>query len=321
MAAHAATRCQRAARGLHERHQQIWQIRRGAVKLGRNVAQLGTILLRPCSVLLVSAGAGCAGANASPRVACTADESANSDGDEVHARHFQKLAPAELRDFIRESEAKGEPPCARAAELGYAKTVRVLLSAGASPHIADSRGRLPIHLAAWKGHAAVLEVLVAHDPSLLECPDKKYRGTPLTLAAMHGRVHAVRALLNAGANADAVVDPPQASRLQPVGGKTDVPMASLHGMNALHLAAMRGHTGVITELLESGADSQKLSFQNFSAQALAEAAGHDDVVHALRSTAGVGGGTGGSEVSAVSMYGVVGAAMCTCAAAYVGRFT
>jgi hypothetical protein len=73
--------------------------------------------------------------------------------------------------------------------------------------------------------------------------------------------------------------------------------------------------------LESGADSQKLSFQNFSAQALAEAAGHDDVVHALRSTAGVGGGTGGSEVSAVSMYGVVGAAMCTCAAAYVGRFT
>eukprot|EP01043_Picozoa_sp_COSAG02_P083219 COSAG02_NODE_21280_length_795_cov_0.602011_1_plen_224_part_10 len=188
----------------------------------------GTILPPRRSVLLAS-GAGaavCAGASASVQVNCTADgSSAESDGDEVHARHFQaELDPAELRELIQESEARGEPLCTRAAELGYAKTLRVLLSGGANPRVADSRGRLAIHLAAWKGHEAVIKILVAHDPSLLECPDKKYRGTPLTLAAMHGRVHAVRALLNAGANADAVVDPPQASRLQPVGGKTDVPM-------------------------------------------------------------------------------------------------
>ena len=193
-------------------------------------------------------------------------DSSQTDVDEVQARHLQELGPIELREIIRESEASGEPMCATAAGLGFAKTLRVLLLAGASPHAADSRGRLPIHLAAWKGHAAVLEVLIAHDPTMLEAPDKKYRGTPLTLAAMHGRVSAVRTLLKAGANRDAVVDPPQASTLQPVGGKTDVPMANLHGMNALHLAAMRGHTEVVRALLESGADPNKLSFRNFPVQ-------------------------------------------------------
>ena len=280
-------------------------------------AQFGNISPR-CSVLLASvagtAVCASAGASASARVTCTGSgRSADTDGDEVHARQFQALDPAELREVIRESEAKGEPLCTRAAELGYPKTLSVLLSGGANPRVADSRGRLAIHLAAWKGHEAVLEILVAHDPSLLECPDKKYRGTPLTLAAMHGHASAVRALLNAGANAEAVVDPPQASKLQPVGGKTDVPMASLHGMNALHLAAMRGHTTVIRELLASGADPAKLSFRNFSAQGLAEAGGHHEVVRALQGEADV--------VGSGSIYGVLGAAMCACAAAYASRLT
>jgi ankyrin repeat protein len=43
-------------------------------------------------------------------------------------------------------------------------------------------------------------------------------------------------------------------------------MANLHGMNALHLAAMRGHTEVVRALLGSGADPNKLSFRNFPVQ-------------------------------------------------------
>ena len=80
----------------------------------------------------------------------------------------------------------------------------------------------------------------------------------LTLAAMHGRVEAVRVLLKFGADRDAVLKPPPESRHSAVGGQT-LPISELQGMNALHLAASRGHLAVVKVLLQAGMDRDSLS--------------------------------------------------------------
>jgi hypothetical protein len=54
---------------------------------------------------------------------------------------------------------------------------------------------------------------------------------------------------------------------------------------------------------------------NYSAHALADAAGHDDAVRALR------GHAEGSERGPASIFGVLGAAICACAAAYARRLS
>ena len=188
-----------------------------------------------------------AATTAAPRAGCTTPMEVSNAELLAWMDEVERLEPGEVRKFvIQPLEAQRFSALASMAELGQARTLQTLLRAGANPRLGDrAHGRLPMHLAAWKGHAAVLEALLAHDPSLLEEPDKKYRGTPLTLAAMHGRLDAVRVLLAAGANREAVVDPPHASRQQAVAGKMDgIRITDLGGMTALHLAAMRGHDQV-----------------------------------------------------------------------------
>jgi ankyrin repeat protein len=67
-----------------------------------------------------------------------------------------------------------------------------------------------------------------------------YRGTPLTWAAVNGRVDAVRALVELGA------DPNQRGTF---GGPTHG-----EGVTALHLAAQSGQREAVETLLELGAD-------------------------------------------------------------------
>ena len=77
---------------------------------------------------------------------------------------------------------------------------------------------------------------------------------------MHGNVEAVRTLLKFGAKRDAVLNPPPESRHSAVGGQTGgVPISELQGMNALHLAASRGHVEVVKVLLTAGMDPDSLS--------------------------------------------------------------
>jgi hypothetical protein len=114
---------------------------------------------------------------------------------------------------------KKESLLARPAEYGHTTVVKILLDAGADPLMEDEKGRTPLHIAAWKGHAKVVELLVqvlspAHTPANTDAPpaplhfalcvwrqrnpstvdmhDRKYRGSALNLAAMHGKVEAVR---------------------------------------------------------------------------------------------------------------------------------
>ena len=48
----------------------------------------------------------------------------------------------------------------------YSEIVELLLSYEASCNSADDKGSSPLHLAAWAGHAAIVEILLTRGPSI-----------------------------------------------------------------------------------------------------------------------------------------------------------
>ena len=48
----------------------------------------------------------------------------------------------------------------------YSDIVELLLSYEASCNSADDKGSSPLHLAAWAGHAAIVEILLTRGPSI-----------------------------------------------------------------------------------------------------------------------------------------------------------
>jgi ankyrin repeat protein len=114
-----------------------------------------------------------------------------------------------------------------AAGRGHDEVVRVLLERGADPHKRESDGTRALDWAAQEGHQAVVELLLARDPGLLDLQGYNDR-TALMAASGNGHVDLVRLLLKRGA------DP----RKRVSTGET-----------ALHWAAERGHEAVVQLLL------------------------------------------------------------------------
>lgn len=158
----------------------------------------------------------------------------------------------------------GATPLHLAARGGHLPAVLALLGAGATPHgrDADSPGDdetghkeegegdlTPLHEACARGHVAVVKALldagertdwiaagrtVEFNDSLMAFSGTRDGGhTPLHLAAAHGHVEVVRALIDTGAPVNIQVD------------CDDTP---------LHLAAAGGHVDVMAALLDAGAD-------------------------------------------------------------------
>ncbi|MBM3893306.1 hypothetical protein FJ365_02805 [Candidatus Dependentiae bacterium] len=77
--------------------------------------------------------------------------------------------------------------------------VNLLLSHGANPFIATTINRLPIHIAALKGHEACAQALLEYDRSYINSKDG-LEETPLQLAKKSGRETVVDCLLRFGAD-------------------------------------------------------------------------------------------------------------------------
>ena len=92
-----------------------------------------------------------------------------------------------------------------AAATGKAEVAEALLEAGAPADAMISTGAQPLHLAAAAGVPEAVVSLLAHGAPV-DARETAWDLTPLMFAAVRGRVEAVKALMDAGADASATAD-------------------------------------------------------------------------------------------------------------------
>ncbi|GIZ53848.1 ankyrin repeat domain-containing protein [Noviherbaspirillum aridicola] len=159
---------------------------------------------------------------------------------------------------IDSPDAQRRTPLMLAAMRGHAETVDLLLQKGANLK-AVTRGRdTALHLAASHGHVEVIGRLIAAGAEI--DASNGSRRTPAMLAAEGGHAAVLDVLLEQGANLKAVTR----------GGNT-----------ALHLAARHGHVGVIRRLIAAGAGLDALNHSNQTAAILAAGGGHTEALRLL----------------------------------------
>lgn len=95
-------------------------------------------------------------------------------------------------------------PLLYAISKGCNKSVILLLDAKANCNITDKNGKMPIHIAAEKGHTEITELLLKKDALVNEkiTSDSQKGLTPLHLAVLNGHTETVKVLLKYGATID-----------------------------------------------------------------------------------------------------------------------
>ncbi|MBC8139672.1 MAG: ankyrin repeat domain-containing protein, partial [Fibrella sp.] len=120
---------------------------------------------------------------------------------------------------------------------GHETIARLLLGAGASPN-RRARWVTPLVLAASRGHAPLVQVLLEHGARPHMRHPKGDRFSALVAAAGYGSIECVRLLLDAGESPNAA----------------DVPAGNRDGFTALMAAVGFGHIDIVRLLLSRGAD-------------------------------------------------------------------
>ncbi|WP_225766770.1 ankyrin repeat domain-containing protein [Stenotrophomonas sp. Marseille-Q4652] len=139
---------------------------------------------------------------------------------------------------------------------------------GLDQPVATGEGHGPtlLHLAAGRGDAAMVDVLLRHQPLRQAATlNSHFCGmTPLYMAASSGNVEAVKTLLRAGAmsETDTVAQPLHVAAEQPrpavlaalLEDGADANSVDANGATALHVAARKGNTEHARLLADAGAD-------------------------------------------------------------------
>lgn len=169
-----------------------------------------------------------------------------------------------------------------ALKAGNIDLLRYVLSIGADPGRSFSSVRLsyiflPVEFASYNSLCepeSELQVLIDHGALV--------KGTcALQLAAQFGKLDAVRILLQAGAEVDAL--PKTSIKPEDLTGTEQVVGSDFHYIEdtALHLAASGGMLEVVKLLLEHGADPEVLDAKGCTALMRAEKVGHTAVTELL----------------------------------------
>jgi len=138
----------------------------------------------------------------------------------------------------------------RIVRAGDVQRVTRLLEMGLAPNLRDGKGDSLLMLAAYHGHAGLVEALLRHGGDTELVNDRGQ--TPLAAAAFKGHTDIIRLLLDNGARVDA--------RLP--GGRT-----------ALMVAAMFDRTEALNQLLAHGADPALADEQGATARHAADMMG------------------------------------------------
>ncbi|XP_027720872.1 ankyrin repeat and SOCS box protein 3 isoform X3 [Vombatus ursinus] len=157
-----------------------------------------------------------------------------------------------------------------AAREGNVKTLRKLLKKGCSVDVADNRGWMPIHEAAYHNSVECLRLLIRSDSSERYVKMKTFEGScALHLSASRGFLMITKILLEAGADAnETTLEETTPLFLAVENGHVDVVKLllrhgadvngshSMCGWNALHQAAFQEYTELIKLLLKKGANKE-----------------------------------------------------------------
>ncbi len=160
-------------------------------------------------------------------------------------------------------------PLMTAVAAGDTEIVALLLARGARLDVRDADGATPLHVAARKGHDAVIAVLaaaMATNAITLDAPAGPRGRTALHDAAAAGSIDGVSALLRAGAAPNktdsfgqtalhrvAAIEPLRAAAIATrlVEAGADPRIADARGFSALHAAAVTDNLPLLVTLLRS----------------------------------------------------------------------
>ncbi|KAJ1077935.1 hypothetical protein K5549_011262 [Capra hircus] len=157
-----------------------------------------------------------------------------------------------------------------AAREGNVKVLRKLLKKGRSIDVADNRGWMPIHEAAYHNSVECLRMLIRADSSENYIKTKTFEGfCALHLAASQGHWKIIQILLEAGADPNATtLEETTPLFLAVENGQIDVLRLllqyganvngshSMCGWNALHQATFQENAEIIKLLLKKGANKE-----------------------------------------------------------------
>ncbi|TYJ39950.1 hypothetical protein E1A91_A04G104900v1 [Gossypium mustelinum] len=149
----------------------------------------------------------------------------------VSAAEFEAEVEGIRVAIVNEVNELGETALFIAAEKGYIDIVKELLPY-TTKEVIKLKNRFeldPLHIAANRGHEAIVQVLLDHDPSLSKTVGQA-NATPLVSAATKGHTGVVHALLK---NDPSLIDIPKAN-----------------GKNPLHFAVRQGHVDIVKALLD-----------------------------------------------------------------------